>query len=452
MAGIGVALSGGGHRASLFGLGALLYLADAGKNREVTSIASVSGGSLTNGYVAQEAARQGTEFSKMSSEEFRALAGRLASRIARQGTLWATPLTWAFVVLLILVALAVLVGTWFLPWPGWARVVAFFVGLLVLGWLASLRGAVCRRALARSLFSPQGRPTRLDEIATGVDHVICATDLHAGEHVYFSGRFVCNYRYGWGQPGDLPLHVAVQASAALPGGFPPTRLPNAPHRFKAGADPEALKAPLILADGGVYDNMGDQWAQNAQERNERWREQGANVHEPDEIVVVNSSAGMEWESTASFGLPLIGEFLALKRDQGILYDNGTSVRRKAMIEAFKRAQEKGKGLRGVIVHIDTSPANLAASFRSGRDESAGRADRVMTLLGGDQTGWDQARLASTKVGTHLSKMPVEEAAGLLRHGYALAMAALHVVRGFPPVEVPSIEDFAELVNAGANRR
>ncbi|MDH4346170.1 MAG: hypothetical protein OEW31_07540, partial [Thermoleophilia bacterium] len=48
-----VALSGGGHRAALFGLGVLLYLADAGKSREVTSVASVSGGSLTNGYVAQ---------------------------------------------------------------------------------------------------------------------------------------------------------------------------------------------------------------------------------------------------------------------------------------------------------------------------------------------------------------------------------------------------------------
>ena len=51
--GIGVALSGGGHRASLFGLGVLLYLGDAHKLPELTSFASVSGGSLTNGYVAQ---------------------------------------------------------------------------------------------------------------------------------------------------------------------------------------------------------------------------------------------------------------------------------------------------------------------------------------------------------------------------------------------------------------
>jgi hypothetical protein len=35
VAGISVSISGGGHRAALFG--ALLYLADAGKNREVSS-------------------------------------------------------------------------------------------------------------------------------------------------------------------------------------------------------------------------------------------------------------------------------------------------------------------------------------------------------------------------------------------------------------------------------
>lgn len=50
---IAVSLSGGGYRASLFGLGTLLYLVDAGKNAEVCCISSVSGGSITNGYVAQ---------------------------------------------------------------------------------------------------------------------------------------------------------------------------------------------------------------------------------------------------------------------------------------------------------------------------------------------------------------------------------------------------------------
>jgi predicted acylesterase/phospholipase RssA len=445
VAGIGVALSGGGHRASLFGLGALLYLADSGKSREVTSIASVSGGSLTNGFVAQEAARAGTDFSRMSPQEFRAVAATLAAQVARGGTLWATPLTRLYVVLLALVGLAVVVGTWFLPWPGWARVVAFFAGLLVLAWLGSLRGDVCGRALARTLFSPDGRPTRLDALPQGIDHVICATDLHSGEHVYFSGRFVCSYRYGWGVPGDLPLHAAVQASAALPGGFPPRWMPAARHQFRSGADPRAGSAPLVLADGGVYDNMGDQWAQGVGERNRRWEELRPGLHEPDELVVVNSSAPMDWESTAALRLPLIGEFLSLKRDQGILYDNGTSVRRGAMIAAFRRAEEKGEGLRGAIVQIDRSPLVVARAYAGRGDAAAARARDVIELMGPDEAAWDAARRASMDVKTHLSRMRVAEAAGLLRHGYALAMANLHVLLDCPLIELPSRDWFEALV-------
>jgi predicted acylesterase/phospholipase RssA len=48
---IGVALSGGGHRATLFGLGSLLALADAGLNERIVSVSSVSGGSIANGIV-----------------------------------------------------------------------------------------------------------------------------------------------------------------------------------------------------------------------------------------------------------------------------------------------------------------------------------------------------------------------------------------------------------------
>jgi predicted acylesterase/phospholipase RssA len=48
---IAVALSGGGHRACVFALGALLYLREAGLGADVTSVASVSGGSLANATV-----------------------------------------------------------------------------------------------------------------------------------------------------------------------------------------------------------------------------------------------------------------------------------------------------------------------------------------------------------------------------------------------------------------
>ena len=46
MANLGLALSGGGFRATLFHLGVVRFLRDAGALRDVTDIASVSGGSI----------------------------------------------------------------------------------------------------------------------------------------------------------------------------------------------------------------------------------------------------------------------------------------------------------------------------------------------------------------------------------------------------------------------
>src|SRR5918993_4243213 len=82
---LAVTLSGGGHRATLFVLGALLYLVDAKANAYVTSIASVSGGSLTNGLVGQN-----LNFRETDGTEFRSrVAAPLATQIANKGTLFA---------------------------------------------------------------------------------------------------------------------------------------------------------------------------------------------------------------------------------------------------------------------------------------------------------------------------------------------------------------------------
>ena len=50
---IGIALSGGGHRASAWGIGVLAAVVDTNLGPDVTSVTSVSGGSITNGVVAQ---------------------------------------------------------------------------------------------------------------------------------------------------------------------------------------------------------------------------------------------------------------------------------------------------------------------------------------------------------------------------------------------------------------
>jgi hypothetical protein len=448
VAGIGVALSGGGHRATLFDLGALLYLADAGKNRDVTSISSVSGGSLTNGYVAQSG-----DYSAMTGDEFRTAVAGLVRAIARKGTLWASPVTWAYLGGLIVLGLLVLVGTWFLPWATGVKVVAFLIGLAVVALYAGFRGTVCGRALATSLFTRDSRgggarkQTRLAEIANRIDHVICATDLHWGEHVYFSGRFVCSYRFGWGTPADLPLHVAVQASAALPGAFSPRWLRRSRLAFQPRHDVRSLQTPfLTLVDGGVYDNMGDQWPQNVARRNERWAEHKPGLQEPVELVVVNASAPLDWSSTWSLRLPILGELRALKRDQSVLYDNGTSVRREAMVARFRYAERVGEGLRGTIVQIDRSPYLVPNAFLASPDTGkAARAKAVIDLLTEDEPSWDAIVEANTHVKTSLSRLGNKASVQLLRHGYALAMANCHVLLGYPAIAVPPETRFEELL-------
>jgi predicted acylesterase/phospholipase RssA len=444
--GISVSLSGGGHRAALFGLGALLYLAEAGKSGEVNSIASVSGGSLTNGHLAQT-----LDFRIASSVEVEAWASQLAKRFASRGTLFAAPVTWLYLALLGLVVLAGVVGVWWLPVPLWARVLLFFVGLLAIGWVLELRGLVVGRALAGTLFSPAGKPTRLDEVHQAVDHVICATDLHAGEHVYFSGGFVCSYRFGFGRPGGLPLHVAVQASAAFPGGMPARWLRTSRYAFQQPGDEAAARTRyLTLVDGGVYDNMGDQWAQGLAARKRRWGELADRLQEADELVVVNASAGMSFGSTASLGMPLVGEFTTLLRDKSVLYDNGTSVRREALIARFQLAEQQRRGLQGALVHIPQTPYVTPDGFVSDADhpQRAARAGAVLDRLGNDDATrreWESIADQNSRVGTVLSALGNQVAARLMRHGYVLAMVNLHVILGYPLLEVPGRDRFERLL-------
>lgn len=443
---LSVAISGGGHRAALFGLGALLYLADADLNRNVTSIASVSGGSLTNGHLAQT-----LDYKNATTSEIDAWAGQLAKRVSSLGTLFAVPLTWAYLFFLLLLIFADLVGSWFVPVPIWARVLIFFAGLFVVGVVLQWRGAVCDRAFAKTLFRSASGATRLEQIHKTIDHIICATDLHAGEHVYFSGSFVCSYRFGIGVPGEMRLSTAVECSAAFPGGLPARWLRTAPHAFQQPGDPQASSSRyLVLADGGVYDNMGDQWAQGLPARKRRWQALAAALQEPDELVVVNASAGMEFTSTATLRIPLVGEFSTLMRDKSVLYDNGTSVRREGLVARFQLAELQGKGLRGALVHIPQTPYVVPDAYKADTSDPA-RATRAKTALAalGDDAAtrkeWAGIAEANSRVATVLSKLGDETSARLLHHAYVLAMVNLHVILNYPLLDMPPAERFAKLL-------
>ena len=439
---IAVALSGGGHRASLFGLGVLLYLADAGKNRNVVCVSSVSGGSLTNAFVAQEG-----DYSRLTAEDFeRHIAHPFARRVAQIGTLWASWTTWAYIVTLCLTFLAVF-SVWWLPLDLFMRVVGFIGSLALLSVLANRRGAVCSIALRRTLYSRHGQPTRLRDIhSANLQHIICTTEVRGGEHVYFSGDFVCSYRLGWGRPAGLGLGDAVQVSAAFPVGFPPRWLRTAPHNFTGGA--RETPRFMVLSDGGVYDNMAEQWPIGVAYRKRRWPSRSESFQEADALVVVNASGPLRWDAIRRFHVPVIGEIFALHRVLRILYDKTTTTRRISLVDRFDRAAEEQQGLEGALIMINRSPFWTADYFvRQGNNwpKRALRARRVLAALGDDcREQWEELARSNTNVKTTLSRLGGDVAANLLYHGYVLAMANLHVILGLPLIEVPSIDRFKKL--------
>ncbi len=443
MAQLSIALSGGGHRASLWALGAMQYVADSEKNLETTSIASVSGGSITNGFVGQQ-----VRFDDIDGAEFQELVTNpLLRQLTQHGSLFASWHNRAYVAVLVASAVATLVVPWLLPIHWSLRVVVFLAGLSLVLLLAGQRGRAVRGALRRCLFSPNGRSTPLREMHEGTDHVICATDLRSGDHFYFARDLAYSYQYGTGGPGDIDVATAVAASAALPFAFPPLRISTVPMKlqpFDSSNDERcgAGRHAVHLVDGGVYDNMGDQWAAGYQKRSGRLPDH-YRQRQPDELIVANASAGKDWMPRKLLGVPIVREVVALLADQSIQYDNTTAHRRTALIARFQLAQRDGAGLRGVYVGIDRSPFLVADRF-AGTDAVGQRATAVLNVLGdtrANRTTWCKQAERSAGEGTHLSKIDRSTAAAIVHHAYVLTMCNAHIVLGHPLLPIPNVRRF-----------
>lgn len=502
---LAVAVSGGGHRATVWGWGAMLALTDAGLNRDVVSIASVSGGSIANGVVANAG-----DFSRMTPAEFEAAISPALGVASREGLFFFGPATDGYVrrflltaglgVAAIVAASVAFVGAgrgWRLPaWaligPGlavlvWfgglrrkkkpapplppAAQVALLAGLLLAGplavaflavttnahgaalaaglvgvalapalavWLAlrtfSLRSVVVDEALGRTLLASDGGPTRLADVDRSVHHVFCVTELQSGDHAYLTPRLVYSYRAGRGTPGALPLSSAVQASACLPGAFVPRELHTAPFSmtrpWSVGDDvPKTVPERLVVNDGGVYDNMADQWEQGYESRARRLPDLPELQRRADVLLVVNASKALGWS-----GLPkanrIAAEVRSLTRTIDILYDVSTSHRRQGLIDRF---EAEGR-LRGALVHIAQSPFVVPNAFlKKKRDPQAqARAREALDFLadiGAREDEWEERAARNAGVKTTLAALGPQVTADLLEHAYLLTTVNAYVILG-----------------------
>ncbi|MGH7192259.1 MAG: patatin-like phospholipase family protein, partial [Candidatus Saccharimonadales bacterium] len=231
---MGLCLSGGGFRATLFHLGALRRLNEVGALSQMDTISSVSGGSIINGLLAKVWPRLTGDANGVFTNFGDLVERPMLEFCSRNIRDW--PILWGRL------------------WPGnWYR--------LTLGGKtgANLLADLYERWLTPAL--TLGDLTKIYD-AGGPNFVFCAANLQTGVNFTFNAFDVGDWMIGHTAARNLALSTAIAASSAFPVAFPPLILhPNRAEAFAGGKLAEsAHRAELIgairLTDGGVYDNLG----------------------------------------------------------------------------------------------------------------------------------------------------------------------------------------------------
>jgi len=341
------------------------------------------------------------------------------------------------------------------------------LGLLVLTgklavWWFGRRSAVVDHALDQGLY---GEALLCDvdhpgngDAGHGVHHIFCATNLASGTQAYLSPRLVSGFGLGTGRPArTLRLSTAVQASAAFPGGFSARRLEVAQLFDQPGtiAEPGSMAADLV--DGGVYDNMGDQWELGWRDRRDRVREavppldiETLGTKQCDALLVVN--AGGHYTVGVLRGRGIRREIGALMKDKSVMYDQTTAIKRRYLRDSFVQ----GRPVRGAIIQIAQTPRTVPGSLRQGSAppdlvRRAAEANRLLDQLAtsdpanASDAEWVRTRDGNRDYPTVLSPVPLDRAARLMWQGYVLTRINTYVLLGegdLPDADTPDLDPWS----------
>jgi predicted acylesterase/phospholipase RssA len=222
---LGLALSGGGFRASLYHLGLLRFLRDAGILPQVAHITAVSGGSIMAAHLALNWDRYNggaTEFDAAASEFLAFVRLDVRNRIVRRFP-FAIPLRGP---------------RWLM---GRSNRKLTRTGLLEYHYQNHLYGD-------KSLFELPERP-QLHILATNLSEG-CLCSFNRNGLLMVRRRPGSTFQIDRVHTGLATVAMAVTASSAFPGFFPPVELTGA----DVGAGEEFGRQ--TYTDGGVFDNLG----------------------------------------------------------------------------------------------------------------------------------------------------------------------------------------------------
>lgn len=358
-------LSGGGFRATLFHLGVVRRLNELGVLSRLSTITSVSGGSILNGILATRWAGLTFDATGTSFTNLDALATdvrRFCSIDIRTRLLLGTRLN-------LLNAGAVL--------RDWFSVSADF--------LADEYTPLFQGTTLASVPSPRAGVPRF---------VFCSTNVFTGACWHFHGGpggRMGDFYTGYCDASHVPVRVAVAASSAFPIGFSALRLRMPAASEVSRIDPWGTPRPLsekrgaawtpsrmLLTDGGVYDNLGVEPVWNRAK------------------ALIVSDAGKPFETVTTSRQAAIPR---LKRVSAISEEQVAAVRKRWLVEGLVAGRRAG-----AVWTLSTRLSDFPITDAQGYGDEASRLIH--------------------RVRTDLDAFTEGEIACLENHGYSLADAAM----------------------------
>lgn len=280
--GVALCLSGGGYRAMVFHLGALLRLNEAGFLGRIDRISSVSGGSITAGML-------GLKWSRLRFDGNGVATNLLSEVVDPVRTLAGKTID----------AGAITSG---------ALLPAVSIGDRV------------EAAYRKFLF---GNAT-LQNLPDHPRFVINATNVQSGVLWRFMRPYMRDYRVGEVKIPTVPLARAVAASSAFPPFLSPVRLELQDDDFTPNSGLDLQREPytteVVLTDGGVYDNLGIETA----------------LKRYDTVLVSDGGGKMEAEEE-----PKADWARHSHRVLEVIDNQVRSLRKRQLIEAYQRGLRKG---------------------------------------------------------------------------------------------------------------
>jgi NTE family protein len=289
---VGLALSGGGFRATLFHLGVIWRLNEIGWLRTLDMITSVSGGAIINGMLA-------ARWNSLNWENIPGV-GECATNFAAEV---ASPLR-AFCQRTIDVS-SVVIG-FLSPFSTIADQVAD-------AYDRHLYGGATLQSL------PIRDPGRVPRF------LFYATNLQTGSSVRIEQKRFADYKLGEIPNPDLKLARVVGASSAFPPVLSPVYFDFEPSAWHAlpGAylhSNQSYLRRVVLTDGGVYDNLGLEAIWDRAET----------------VLVSDASAPFDFDENPG------GDAASqLGRTNAIMMEQTRALRRREIVDRFDRSEKKG---------------------------------------------------------------------------------------------------------------